>query len=53
LPGHVNVNLLGDNIKKTAEAQINTTNEVGLEANRGKTKYTLMVCYESARQNID
>jgi hypothetical protein len=49
------VNLLGDNtdtIKKNRETLIDTSNEVGLEVNAEKSKYMLLSCQQSARQNM-
>jgi hypothetical protein len=41
------VNLLGDNIKKNTETLIEASNEVGLEVNTEKTKYTYVAILSS------
>jgi hypothetical protein len=50
------VNLLEDNIdtiNKNTEALIDASEEVGLEINIGKTKYTLLSHHQNAGQNRD
>jgi hypothetical protein len=42
------VNLLGDPMKKNSEALIDTSREVGLEVNTGKSKYVLLSCDQNA-----
>jgi hypothetical protein len=49
------VNLLGDNIgtvKKNTETLIDTSKEVGLEANTEKTKYILLSLHQNLGQNL-
>jgi hypothetical protein len=50
------VNLLGDNIdtiKKTTQALIDASKEVGLEVNAEKTKYVFLPRHQNAGQNRD
>jgi hypothetical protein len=53
-----NVNLLGlnihvDTIKKNTETLIDSSKEVGLKVNAGKTKYMLLSRHQNAGQNQD
>jgi hypothetical protein len=48
------VNILERNVhavKKNTEALVAATNEIGLEINAGKTKYTVMSRYQNAGRN--
>jgi hypothetical protein len=47
----VDVNLLGDNIKKNTEIVIYASNEVDLEVKAGKTKNMLLSRNQNTRQD--